>query len=82
MEGLLYFAFGALSVGLLFLLTNIYRRETGVDLFPGRRDGNTIDMFLNIIAYILCGPFGTIVIVLLGVVLFYVWKKYYRKNKK
>ena len=77
---LLYFIFGVINVCLIFLLTSIYRRETGVDLFPGRRDGHNIDVFLNIIAYILCGPFGSIVVILFGILLFWMWLKYYRKK--
>ena len=31
-----YFAFGLLNIGLLFLLSGIYGRKFGLDLFPGR----------------------------------------------
>ena len=80
MEGLLYFAFGALNIGLLYLFTGLYRRSTGIDLFPGRKNGDTADMILSMIAYLLCGPFGTVIIILLGLFLLAMWEKYYRKK--
>jgi hypothetical protein len=80
MEGLLYFAFGALNVCLLFLFTGLYRRATKIDLFPGRENGDKGDMILNILGYFLCGPFGTIVVIIMGIVLFSIWKNYYRKK--
>ena len=80
MEGLLYFAFGALNIGLLFLFTGLYRKATNVDLFPGRANGDKANMILSMLAYILCGAFGTVVIILFGVLLFWLWRKYYRKR--
>ena len=80
MEGLLYFAFGALNVGLLFLFTGLYRRATKIDLFPGRVNGDKADMILSILAYFLCGAFGTIIIILFGLFLLAMWEKYYRKK--
>jgi hypothetical protein len=80
MDILLYFAFGVLNVGLLYLITNIYRDITGIDLFPGRSSGDKSDMILSILAYIFCGAFGTVVIFMLGIFLFIMWWEYYRKK--
>lgn len=80
MDILLYFAFGVLNVGLILLFSNLYRRWTAIDLFPGRSVGNTYEMITCSIAYLLCGPFGTAVCIVLGLVLFIMWKNYYRKK--
>lgn len=80
MDILLYFAFGALNVGLILLFSNLYRRRTSIDLFPGRSVGNISEMVICSIAYLLSGPFGTAVCILLGLVLFIIWKKYYKKK--
>jgi hypothetical protein len=67
-----YFSFGLLNICLLFILTHIYRRKTGIDLFPGRMSGDKFLMFLTILAYFLSGHYGTIafVIQLLGILFF------------
>jgi hypothetical protein len=80
MDILLYFAFGVLNIGLILLFTNLYRKWTAIDLFPGRSVGNTYEMIMCNIAYFLCGPFGTAVCIFLGLVLFIMWKNYYRKK--
>lgn len=80
MDILLYFTFGVLNIGLLYLITNIYRDITGIDLFPGRSNGDKVDMILSILAYIFCGAFGTVVIFMLGIFLFIMWWEYYRKK--
>lgn len=77
---ILYFAFGALNIVLLYLIANQYRRVSDIDLFPGRESGSLVDMVLNILAYIVCGPFGTILVIMLGVFLFVMWMKHYRKK--
>lgn len=82
MDILLYFAFGALNVGLILLFSNLYRRRTSIDLFPGRSVGNISEMVICSIAYLLSGPFGTAVCILLGLVLFIIWKKYYKKKQE
>jgi hypothetical protein len=76
----LYFAFGALNIGLIFLFTHIYRHWTGVDMMPGRENGNKFEMVTTLIAYFLCGVFGTGALLMLGVILFIMWKSHYRKN--
>lgn len=70
-----YFSFGLLNICLLFLLTHIYKRKTGIDLFPGRMNEDKILMFLTILTYFLSGHFGTIafVIQLLGILFFSKW---------
>ena len=77
---ILYFALGVLNIGLLYLITNIYRRKTGIDLFPGRASGDKTDMILNIVAYGISGYFGTVVLLLFGIFLFEIWVKFYRKK--
>ena len=80
MSVIFYFAFGLLNIGLLFLLTNIYRRKTGMDLFPGRIYDDKLEMILYIISYVICGPFGTAILCIIGLILFWIWIKNY-KNK-
>jgi hypothetical protein len=79
MDMLLYFAFGALNIGLLYIISNWYKRESGIDLFPGRANKDRLDTIINIICYFVSGPFGTVVLVLFGVFLLNLWRKYYRK---
>ena len=77
---LLYFAFGALNIGLLYIISNWYKRVSGIDLFPGRENKDIGDIITNIFCYFVSGPFGTLVIVILGVFLLNLWIKYYRKK--
>lgn len=77
---LLYFAFGALNIGLLYIISNWYKRESGIDLLPGRANKDRLDTIINIICYFISGPFGTVVLVLFGVFLLNLWRKYYRKK--
>lgn len=74
---LLYFAFGALNIGLLYLITYIYTRVSGVYLIPS---GYVSDTVLTLIVFFLSGFFGTIVLGVLGLHLFVLWIKYYRKK--
>lgn len=80
MGSILYFAFGALNICLLYIVFNWYRRETGLDLFPGRENKDRVEIITTIIGYFISGPFGTIVIVWLLVFLYILWIKYYRKK--
>lgn len=80
MDMLLYFAFGALSIGLLYWITNAYKRVSGVDLFPGRGYGNVSDVVLTMVAFILSGYFGMMAVIAIGTYLFLLWLKYYRKK--
>ena len=73
---ILYFSFGILNVCLLFLFIYCYKRNTGIDL-ENKDNGN---MIMNIITFILSGPFGTLVLIALGLFLFWMWRKYYRKK--
>lgn len=77
MGTLLYFAIGALNIGLLYLITHIYTRVSGVYLIPS---GYALDTILTMIAFFLSGYFGTIVLGVLGLHLFVLWVKYYRKR--
>ena len=77
---LLYFAFGALNIGLLYIISNWYKRKSGIDLFPGRENKDRADIIRNIICYFISGPFGTVVLVILGLFLLNLWIKYYRKK--
>lgn len=74
MDVIIYFAFGLLNVFLLWLFNNSYKRNTGVEL------NNKKDEFINILGCIVSGPFGTILVVLVGLFLLYLWRKYYRKK--
>lgn len=80
MDIILYFAFGLLNICLFVLVTNIYRKKTGIDLFPGRLSNDKLEMTICILSYFICGPFGTIIIGVLGVGLLAMWLKYYRKK--
>lgn len=77
MDIFLYFAIGALNIVLLYLITHIYTRVSGVYLIPS---GCVSDTFWTLIAFLLSGPFGTIVLGVLGLHLFVLWMKYYRKR--
>lgn len=77
---ILYFAFGALNICLFYIIFNWYRRETGLDLFPGRENKDRVEIISSIIGYFISGPFGTIMIVCLWVFLYNLWTKYYRKK--
>jgi hypothetical protein len=80
MDMLLYFAIGALNIVLLYIMSNWYKRESGIDLFPGRENKDRGDIIISIICYFISGPFGTMMLVLLGVFLLNLWLKYYRKK--
>jgi hypothetical protein len=77
---LLYFAFGVLNIWFIYLIISIYRRWTGIDFFPCKNDGNKVMLVIDLLAYFFCGPFGTALLVLLGIFLFIMWIKYYRKK--
>lgn len=70
-----YFSFGLLNICLLFISTYIYKRKTGIDLFPGRMCGDKFLMFLTVLTYFLSGHFGTIAFVIhsLGLFIFSKW---------
>lgn len=76
MDIILYFAFGVLNICLLYLFIILYKRNTGIDL----DSKDKVDMGLNIIACFLIGPFGTMILILLGLFLYAMWRKYYRKK--
>lgn len=77
---LLHFAFGALNIGLIYIIFNWYKRESGIDLFPGRENKDRVDTIINIICYFVSGPFGTAILVVIGLFLLNLWIKYYRKK--
>ena len=77
---ILYFAFGALNICLLYIIFNWYRRETGLDLFPGRENEDRMETITSIIGYFISGPFGTVILVMIGLFLLNLWIKYYRKK--
>jgi hypothetical protein len=79
MEHILYFAIGLLNIAILYLVTNLYRRETGIDLFPGRESGDKVEIVSCWVGYFLTGPFGMVFAVGLGVYLYLLWRKYYKK---
>ena len=72
----LYFVLGALNIGLLYWITKAYKRVSGVDLFPG----DVSDIISNTIVFILSGYFGTMAVIAIGIYLFSLWMKYYRKK--
>ena len=74
MEIFIYFAFGLLNVYLLLLFNKWYKKSTSIETF------NKTDEFINILACFVSGPFGTILIFLLGLFFLYLWRKYYRKK--
>ena len=76
MDLIFYFAFGVLNICLLYLFIILYKRNTGVDL----ESKDKFDMVLNIIGCFLVGPFGTMVLILLGLFLYGMWRKYYKKK--
>jgi hypothetical protein len=76
MDEIFYFAFGVLNICFLYLFIILYRRNTGVDL----DSKDKLDMGMNIVCLFLSGPFGTGVLILLGLFLFGMWIKYYRKK--
>lgn len=78
MDIFLYFAFGALNICLLYLFIICYRRHTGINL----SSDNNVDNYINNAAYFLSGPFGTIILIILGLFLYGIYRKYYRENKK
>lgn len=80
MDILLYFAFGALNIGLIYLISNIYMKRMDIDLFPGRSFGDKMEMITSLLAYFLGGPFGTIVLIVLWIFLYIMWIKYYKKK--
>ena len=80
MELILYFAFGLLNICLLYIIFNWYRRETGLDLFPGRENKDRMEIISSIIGYFISGPFGTIMIILFTIFLYNLWAKYYKKK--
>lgn len=71
-----YFAFGALNICLLYLFIILYKRNTGVDL----EIKDKFEMGLNVVTCFLSGPFGTVMLILLGLFLYNMWRKYYRKK--
>lgn len=80
MDMLLYFAFGALNIGLLYIISNWYKRESGLDLFPGRENKDRMEIITTIIGFFISGPFGTVMLVVVGLFLLNLWIKYYRKK--
>ena len=80
MDMLLYFAFGALNIYLLYIISNWYKRESGLDLFPGRENEDRMEIITTIIGFFISGPFGTVMLVMVGVFLLNLWIKYYRKK--
>lgn len=76
MDVIFYFAFGALNICLLYLFIVLYKRNTGVDL----EIKDKFEMGLNVVTCFLSGPFGTVMLILLGLFLYNMWRKYYRKK--
>jgi hypothetical protein len=76
MDVIFYFAFGALNICLLYLFIILYKRNTGVDL----EIKDKFEMGLNVVTCFLSGPFGTVMLILLGLFLYNMWRKYYRKK--
>jgi hypothetical protein len=74
----LYFAFGLLNIGLLFLINYICKRGIGMPLFPD--EDNRVEIIMCMITYFISGIFGTGIIFLMGIILFFMWEKYYKKN--
>lgn len=73
----LYFSLGVLNIVLLFLLTDLYKRGSGINLLTN----NSSDIVLCVLAYLIAGPFGTVALAVLGLWLLWLWVRYY-KNKK
>ena len=76
MDIILYFAFGVLNIGLFYLYIKMYKRFTGVDF----EIYDKIEKCMNLIAYFITGPFGTMILMFLGLFLFGLWRKHYRKK--
>lgn len=74
----LYFAFGLLNIGLLFLINYICKKRIGIPLFPD--EDNRVEIVMCMITYFISGIFGTGILLLIGIILFYMWGKYYRKK--
>lgn len=74
----LYFAFGALNIGLLFLINYICKRGISMPLFPD--EDNRTEIIMCMITYFISGIFGTGILFLIGIILFFMWRKYYRKK--
>lgn len=74
----LYFTFGLLNIGFLFLINYICKFSIGIPLFPDEDDRTEIIMCM--ITYFISGIFGTGILFLIGIILFFMWKKYYRKK--
>lgn len=70
---LFYFALGALNVVLLYIFSELFKRRTDIDLFPGRENGDKLEMGLNIVAFFLTGHFGTLVVCVFGLFLLMLW---------
>lgn len=77
---LLYFALGLLNIGLLYIISNWYKRESGIDLLPGREDNDRMEIITTIIGFFISGHFGTVILVMIGLFLLNLWIKYYRKK--
>ena len=78
MGAFLYFAFGLLNIGLLFLINYICKKRISMPLFPD--EDNRIEIVMCMITYFISGIFGTGILLLIGIILFYMWGKYYRKK--
>ena len=74
----LYFAFGLLNIGFLFLINYICKSRIGMTLFPD--EDNRTEIIMCMITYFISGIFGTGILFLIGIILFFMWKKYYKKN--
>lgn len=76
MGNVLYFSLGVLNIVLLFLLTDLYKRGSGINLL----NDSTSDIAMNVFVYFISGPIGTVALAVLGLWLLLLWKKYYRKK--
>ena len=74
MEVFLYISFGLLNICLFHLFINEYKLKTGVNL-------SYDNVLYNNIAFFVTGPFGTMILILLGTFLLYLWRKYYKNLK-
>lgn len=70
---LFYFALGTLNVVLLYIFSELFKRSTGIDLFPGRENGDKLEMGLNIVAFFITGHFGTLTVCVFGLFLLMLW---------
>ncbi len=64
------FAFGILNVVLFYIMINIYKRKTGIDLLLEDVGNNLSDIILLVVGCFVSGPLGTIMIAILA---FYLW---------